>query len=345
MTHHSLSLVLLYLCSLTGCAGHAVDLDHTAPAASTPIGPDAGIVIAKEGFAHVWVDDQRLYWLTQFGTFQSCVKASCEHTRLTYVNGNPESHLLSAAVANGHVYWVSDRNIVFSCAAEGCDAGPVMVVQDSILQRIYAHQDHVYWSSDRDFYRCPASGCGATPEIAISETSPAFPAFDGTRIYWIGGFGIMSAPADGSASPELVVDWHLGAEWIQSIAVGGEYLYWAAGTQAFRCPIASCNASAPTLLVTGNDRIHDLRVDVTTMYWSDNGHTDKWSRLTDIVRSCPLEGCEQSTALTPPRLRGHSLDANDSSTFAIDATDIYWIDVGDDPSSPTRINTIRKTAK
>jgi len=339
MTRRGLKLVSLLLCCLTGCAGHTVDLDRTAPASSAPTSSDPS-VFAEEGLAGVWVDEQRLYWLTYFGTFQSCLKADCEHTRVTYAKGSHEQ-AVPVAVANGHVYWALDLARVFSCPAEGCGGEPVKVVRDPGLRaHIYANQDHVYWSSDVDIYRCAASGCGPTPEVVVSGAIAGQLAFDETHAYWVstGGItgGIMRARADGSQPPEPVVDWEQ-PDGLRSIAVGGGYLYWVSGAHVFRCPTANCNASATTLLVTTDGAIYDvtaLMVDASAMYWqkASTGYT------------CPLEGCEQPAALTPSRVPSTPLGVNDAASFAVDATDVYWLDEGDrQPGLPPLAKAIRKT--
>jgi hypothetical protein len=342
VTHHNLSLVSLCLCYVAGCAGRDVDLDHRAPASSAPMGSDQAVVFAEEGLAGVWVDDRRLYWLTRFGTFQSCVKTDCEQTRLSYAKGNHEQ-AVAIAIANGHVYWTLDLLSVFSCAAEGCETEPAMVVKDPGLRaQIYAHQDHVYWSSDVDFYRCPASGCAATPEIAVSDAIPYLPVFDDARVYWHSGAAIMSAPADGSGLPELVFEWDPSLKWgIGDLSVAGGFLYWRSDRHAFRCAIASCNTSAPTLLVTWDLPVYNLTIDASAIYWR-GGVTD--NRPADTIYTCPLERCEQPTALTPPRL-ATPVGVKESSTFAIDATEVYWLDLGDDQWLSRRAKTIRKTAK
>jgi hypothetical protein len=336
MTRFTLGLALVCLYWLTGCGARAVDLDQATPDASAPPDFEAKVVLNEE-LNGVWIDGPRLYWLASSGdpwAFQSCLTTDCEHTKLTYMRTVQQ---VAATVADGHVYWTAGTSF-FSCAAEGCQGQPVMMAQDPAAggKAIFAHRGYVYWSSDFDIYRCSTQGC-ETPEIVASNRAADQLVFDDQRAYWVGALGILSVPSDGSEPPKLLTPQLRNGDWIKSLAVGGEYLYWSAGKQVFRCALASCNASAPTPLVTADAPITDLKVDGSAMYWLE----------ADAIHSCPLTGCEQSIALTPPKVaRLHSL--GNASRFAIDANYVYWLEVGDDtrglPPLPEG-KSIRRTAK
>jgi len=340
MTRLSLSLGSLGFCWLTGCAGRAVDLDHAAPASSALPSSDPFVAPTDES-SGVWVDDQRLYWLSGFGRVQSCLKLDCEHTRRTYAQLNQGP--ITATVGGGHVYWTSSQLTIFSCPVEGCAAEPVTVVRDPAFRNtLFADRGYVYWSSDFDIYRCPASGCATTPEVVAQSVHADYLVFDDTRAYWSG----FSAPSDGSEPPQNltapvpVEGAPLGKAAppapMQSLAVGAGYLYWTTGNQVFRCPTASCNAAPPTLLVTGEAPITSLKLDDSAMYWLE----------TDSIHSCPLFGCEQSRALTPAKVTHEGIE---SARYAIDASYLYWLEAPDEPRTTTRPpmpgGIIRRTAK
>jgi hypothetical protein len=337
MTRSLLGLLSLCIQGLTGCGGHAVDLDHPAPAPSTSMGPDAPVVFEGK-VSGVWVDQQRLYWLFEsdgYKTFLSCLKTDCEHTKLTYVKSlyGPNA----VAVAAGHVYWTTYFGI-FSCATEGCDK-PLLITQDPELRALFGHRDHVYWLSTFDLYRCQAGGCAETPEVVAPNMAVYRLAFDDTHVYWPGETGILSAPSDGSEPARLLIDLRSQeTSSIESLAVGAGHLYWATSNGVYRCPIASCNTSAPTLLVNAVGPITAVKVDDSAVYWLE----------ADSVRSCPLSGCEQSTTLTP-QVAGNNAD--DGSHFAVDADYVYWLEAADDtrdspmPPALRRAKSIRRTAK
>ncbi|MEI9938086.1 MAG: hypothetical protein WDO69_12775 [Pseudomonadota bacterium] len=313
-----LGLVALCFCGLTACTGRALDLDQEAPPSPAEVDSDPGLPASLGGVRGVWVDDQRLYWLAAV-RLQSCLKADCKHTTLTYPT---QANVGDAVVGGGHVYWwwnpagQAFDSTAFACPAEGCSTDPVTIVQEGSVSDVapFAYQGYFYWSSAVDLYRCPASGCAATPEVVASGARAYSLVFDEAHAYWLDwAGGLSSAPVDGSEPPKLLIP--LAEQG--ALAVGGGYLYWTARKQVFRCAIASCDATPPTLLATDDSEISDLEIDDTAMYWV----------TANSIHSCPLSGCEQSQVLTPPRVPD-LYDWNKRS-FALDGSDIYWIDAGD----------------
>jgi len=332
MIRRDLSLALLCLGAQIGCSAHAMDLDHAAaPPPVRATGADPAVDSEQE-FEGVWVDDRRLYWLTSFSSFQSCLKADCEPTMLTYVTSDARQAPLSVAVSE-HVYWTLDSTVVTSCAPEGCGSEPVTVTKDHSLQRFFGHRDYLYWSSDLDLYRCPARGCSDTPEVVALGATPYQLIFDDDRAYWIDSAGILSAPIDGSQPSKLLIAWARDGSSMQSLAIGADYLYWAIDERVLRCPIASCNATVPTLLATGGAPVTDLKIDGQTLFWLEG----------DLIHSCLLPGCERSTVLIPQKVA-----PGGRSRYAVDASDVYWLEGMDPPSTEPRspmAKSIRRTAR
>jgi len=331
MTLH-LGLIALCFYGLTGCAGRALDLDQQTPPSSTEVAADPSLPASLDGVLAVWVDDQRLYWLAA-GTLQSCRKADCKHTTLTYTT---QRYVGNAVVGGGHVYWWwipaarPYEQTALACPADGCSTTPVTIVHEngSTDSGPFAHQDYFYWASTYDLYRCPASGCAATPDVVASGASPYSLVFDETHAYWLDySGGISSAPLDGSEPPKLLIPLTEQGP----LAVGGGYLYWTAGKQVFRCTIASCDNTPATLLFTADSEISDLQIDGTALYWL----------AANSIHSCPLPGCEQSQVLTPPQV-GYANSLTKQS-FAIDASDIYWIHAVD--IHDTRTWSLSRTSK
>jgi len=285
------------------------------------------IVVLKERVASVWVDAQRLYWLTagpaEFTNLYSCLKLDCAHTKVTYEELIGTSR--GVAVDGKYIFWASWNADISACPVDGCGSRPVTITQDPALNhRIFADREYVYWSSDLDLYRCPASGCAATPEVVSLSGITDHLAFDETRAYWLGQTGIFSAPKDGSEPPRVVIELEPLGEDVtfdrnRDLAVGGDYVYWATQRQIFRCPVASCMSTGPTLLVSASAAISDLKLDATAIYWLES----------DTVHSCPLTGCESSSVLTPQVASAFYLYA--PARYAVDESDLYWIE----PSTPT----------
>jgi hypothetical protein len=319
-----------------------MDLDHAAPATSSDPTDSAAAavpVVSNDSFESVWVDELRLYWVASGGyvsRLQSCLKADCEHTKLTYMQSTKQ---VQATVADGRVYWTSGSTF-FSCPAEGCQGEPTKVGQDPSAGAtpIFAHRDYVYWTSDFDIYRCPAQGCGKTPELVALNASANRLVFDDTRAYWLSSLGISSVPSDGSEPPQLESARAREGDALESLAIGAGYLYWAAGEGVFRCPIPGCSASAPTRLVTADAPITELQIDGSALYWLE----------ANALHSCPLSGCEASLTLTPPKVAPGVWNGWDTTKpYAIDAANLYWIQGLSTPESPlpNRGQSLQKTAK
>jgi len=377
MTLHGKLAASLYLCygacCLGGCSGRIVDLDHPAPGSDSRSGsafaPGSGSASTSTPTSGggtssapsqlplgevggVWVDDQRLYWST-YGTldhpaptngaaysksYHSCLKFDCEHTTVTYEFDGGDNLVLDEQ----RVYWTRCAQIV-SCPIEGCTGPSMMITEDPALFgfSIAAKGGYVYWSSDLDLLRCPASGCAGPPSVFAKATVTRLVVFDGARVYWQANKGIFSGPSDGSSPPELVtarstagsLKGIVNESETEGLAIGGGYLYWATARQVFRCPAANCSASEPTVLATATDDIHNLKIDDVAMYWME----------ANTIRSCPLSGCQQSRALTPQQVT--PLNGQDEGArYAVDASDLYWIESTDAPRAPMT-GVLRKTAK
>jgi len=344
----SLSLISLCLSCLSclgclgGCAGRAVDLDRAAPLSSAGAESDPDLVSSPGNVQSVWVDEQRLYWVAvadydvRDNRFQSCLKTDCKHTTLSYAKAGAALDL--ATVAGGHVYWTTYGNFIYSCASEGCGARPVTVAQDPARpDPLFAYRGYAYWPSEFDIYRCPVSGCAATPEVVALGANSAGSrlVFDEARVYWMTRVGFMSAPLDGSEPPRLVLQFASDERALR--AAGRGYLYWTVGKQVFRCAIASCDTSPPSLLATADVEIRELEIDDSSLYWLANGR----------IQSCPLAGCEHSLALTPAKVwppGGLGYNVENAPPFAIDASHVYWIEETD-ASGQSSQKAIRKTAK
>jgi len=288
-----------------------LDLDQGATSSPSAQQTDPKLPASLDGFTGVWVDDQRLYWL-HAGSFQSCLKADCKHKTITYA-----TNAWRTAVAGGRVYWQLFDGTFVGCPAEGCAASPVMLIRDDSVgsnndvPAFAADQRYFYWGSLFDIYRCPVGGCEAVPEVLARNARVSFLVVDETHAYWPESGGIRSAPIDGSETPKLLVS----STSPRVLAVSAGYLYWPVASQVFRCPTAGCGDSPATLVVTGESEISVIKVQDNTMYWL----------AANTIHSCQLPGCEEPQLFTPPTVS----DLNDftpTQSFAVDATDVYWLD-------------------
>ena len=134
--------------TLTACGGRTVDLGDSLPAADTPpagdyppaagdsppaagLGDDApkDILVGRQnGAVAVFVDDQRVYWLTRPenqlappGLFRSCLKDHCESTIVTYVTSpQPDESPFPVAIDSAHVYWEEREGDLGLTAVKSC---------------------------------------------------------------------------------------------------------------------------------------------------------------------------------------------------------------------------------
>src|SRR6185369_1071389 len=270
MIGRGLDFRTLLLCGLTACGGHTVDLDGAGANSASPQGNEPPVV-SNTLINGVWVDDQRLFWLAgsgeEYGTFESCLKGDCEHTRQRYVAGIQWAS--DAAVGDGYVYWTR-LEAILSCDVNGCSGKPTTVVQGSGHQRIFANRGYVYWPAEPDLYRCRSNGCSAIPEVvAINTHSVTKLAFAETHAYWVdsAGTSILAAPADGSELPKLVIELPPESAAIAALAARNGYLYWTVSEQLFKCSIAACSVSTATLLTVAEAPIQDLKADDSGLFW------------------------------------------------------------------------------
>jgi hypothetical protein len=313
---------------LAACSSRIVELDHTSPA--DPRISDDSSLLSDRGFLGVWVDERRLYWLLGDWTFQSCLKEDCAHTQQTYTTNNKTP--INPAVDANYVYWNAETSTeLLSCSVEGCEPKPSSVTRDpDSLYSIYAHDGYVYWSSEFDIYRCRASGCTGAPEVVATGSTASSMVFDEKRAYWIdtGSAQIMSAPVNGSEPSPKVFAPPLGVS--SSLAVGDGYLYSSLIHGIYRCLVADCHN--PTLMIMNGAFITSIKLDGSTLYWLE----------TSSFYSCQLPDCAQPTLVTPKNVAPAD-SRREAPRFAMDATDIYWIEARDRDSN--QVPSIRRTAK
>jgi hypothetical protein len=129
MSRVGLSVIAFF--GLIGCTQQVVDLDREESLTPTSTADHDPAVVLKQEPASVWVDEQRVYWVSAYGRIQSCRKTDCAHTLLDYNDTDYED--ARAVIAGGQVYWTAGGTI-FSCAAEGCQPRPLVVTQDPALR-------------------------------------------------------------------------------------------------------------------------------------------------------------------------------------------------------------------
>ena len=189
------------------------------------------------------------------------------------------------------------------------------------------------------------SGCAGPPEVFVTNSFAKAMVFDETRAYWTDTTRIMRAPlyAETPQSlvepPTSVFEPSSGDAAVLSIAVGGGYVYWSAHSQIFRCPTSDCGTSRMLIFTAENQLITSIELDGGHLYWTEG----------ELIRSCALPECSRPTPIAPARVAAVEY-LRESARFAIDASDVYWLearaglDAG--PNSPTLAGqAIRRTPR
>ena len=341
MSRLELCLLTLGLGGALGCSSHTLDLDHPAPSTPAPAVTRAGgdpAIVSEDGIDAVWVDDHRLYWLTGFQSFQSCLKSDCAHTILSYAQRPAQKGGIQGVTISNSVYWAVDYSLVFSCPTSGCSSTPTTVTDDPSLSiPIFSHGDDFYWCSDLDLYRCPATGCDDSNLVTVPDVTTLRMIFDATHAYWIDPVGIRSVPLDLSEPPSEQTPPSQNGLEMTSLATAQGYLYWTMDTRIVRSPIVHGGAMEPTEVIRSDAPIGDLAINGSTMFWLED----------NAIHACPLLGCERSTQLTPATV-GPQNTLNGSTRFAVDADNVYWLQAGEGStptSGPTRGTVIRRTPR
>ena len=332
-----LSVSAVFAALTLGCSGKTLDLDApTQAAAAGASANSADVVLLSRSddpiFGQLTVDDERIYWITDAPRVQSCLKEDCAHSVVTYardsLSSGDERHF-TPSVSSGHVFWLGgDQSpTIYSCPRAGCKQAPFAIVRDPFALELTSDQDYVYWASSLDLYRCSVAGCAATPEV-VARGEGTHPVFSGEDAFWISPSSsassarpIRRAPKDGSGTPTTVVEPTIPS----NLRVFGDALYWIGDDGINTCSINGCNGE-PRIVASDQVMVglydETLNVDASGAYWLDTSN---------VVQYCPLDGCNQATAVTP----------STAQSFALDADYVYWTDNNPDTGGFQGLNIHR----
>jgi hypothetical protein len=287
---------------LSGCGGHAVDLDDptTAPAESSQM--DDTLVHGPSA-TYLWLAGERLFLTGVYRydvvpTLRSCLKSHCDDSLIDYTEVEPGSVALSA---HDLVFW---RESIFACKESGCGQGPSLVYDGYDATQLAFDGSYVYWASvnDSSVYRCPLAGCQTPSEIA-SRQFPVEepPVVVGDQAYWRVDDELRHTRVDGSAPVEVAIRY----PQIADLNIVDETAYFVDEQNRIRsCPIADC--SDPQVFVDSEAQKFMLRADAAGVFWLEKDYA---------VHFCEAAGCSSGPKKVTPEL---------VYMFAIDESYVYW---------------------
>ena len=229
-------------------------------------------------------------------------------------------------------------NVIYTCPADGCAAGPTEVFKTSTtgLNSLAVDDQFVYWASSDDtaILRCPVAGCTSPQTVALNQTSPSALAVDATHVYWITGSGaassrILRAAKDGSdAKATVIADEQNQAA---SLAIDASAVYWtnrySVGTVS-RCPLTGCTG-APTVLASGQFFPSAVAAGGSSVYWVN---ADAEEQLLPLEQRGKGAVFASAVDLDDPKPRalatGLDFWGPIEQTIALDATHVYWVAPG-----------------
>jgi hypothetical protein len=337
--------VLLSCSVLAGCRATVLDGGDPGTAPSAPTDTDPTLFVPQQsGAIEVFVDDERLYWVTfaenQLAPPQSlrgCLKDQCASTEVTYYISSLEGPGLDVALDGVNVYWYrmginSTPSAVLWCPRTGCgQGGPQIVIENIDETSIATDGTFLYWASQQEtsVFRCALGNCAAT-ETALAQTqaSPRNLAMSGGYAYWIASDSLASSAVrrvatDGTSPAEDVAT---GQNATSSVTVHEPYVYFtdsiAVGT-VLRCPVTGC-PSGPTVVASGLPFPRGVVADDANAYWVNVGN-DMTIAPDGSFAKCAVGGCGANA--TTVASSETFVNAGDHAV-AIDGAYVYWVTEG-----------------
>jgi hypothetical protein len=242
---------------------------------------------------YVAVDSAGVYWSANGSprTIQQCPLDGCSDAGTSVWSGTEAVDAL--AVQGGFVVWPATAGLgpvtsgIVSCATTGCTGAPtVLVLLPGLSIAGFGIDSTSAYFSTGPIKSCALAGCNQT-----ASTFYEFP--------------------DASADGALV------------LAVGGGNVVWRdeAGNLE-TCPTSGC-PGAPFVVGTVSQRMQQLAVDDTHVYWLDPGigpPAKSMAPYTDgRVLACPLTGCGAG-----PTVLASYAAWWQTGVIASDGLDVYW---------------------
>lgn len=228
-------------------------------------------------------------------------------------------------------------------------SGSVYDVSEQFWMRpnIALDDSNVYWTDPAT--DGPDSGSvtkiskigGTSTKLASNLAKPSAIAADGTNVYWtmFDAGGVMMVPRDGGPTTVLAPPDQRGG---MGIAIGGGNVYWTSSAAVMRVPIAG----GDSVTVESGTRSWAIATDSESIYWMSRPSLPASGEFffncyyfDMTLKKAPVAGGTETVLV-----KGISVGPRVStSTMAVDATNVYWVDeatssvmtVGKDGGTPT----------
>ena len=177
------------------------------------------------------------------------------------------------AYSDGMVYWRS-LDVLFKADVTKTNVnGTSLATIPTDVEELHVQNGMVYWVSPGQgkIMRVSTTGGTASPWYA-GQFQPADMVLEGSRIYWVTGYGQIQTAA-GDAFSTIATG--LGA--LRSITLDGNYLYVSNDSQIWR--MTKDGEEKRLLTDPGSVQPDDLVVEGPWLYWVARGQTDRVRRV------------------------------------------------------------------
>jgi hypothetical protein len=232
----------------------------------------------------------------------------------------------SIAVDATNLYFTAER-AVLACAIGGCGCSPTIIAQalDQPWGVVVA-ADRLFWGVSTNgsialgqVETCATTGCSGAPLLIGGAQDPTSIAADQNDVYWTnrltteGGALLRCSVGGCNGAPTTL--WTGGMPFV--VTSDAANLYWTASNgSVMQCAKSDCPGTAFELashrtIPTG------IAVDGASVYWRE-----------DNIYKCAIGGCNGA----PTQVATASMPVGVPGDLAIDATRVYWFDVGSLPT-------------
>jgi hypothetical protein len=264
----------------------------------------------------------------------ACMGGMCQPIALA---ANQPQGPSGIALSASNVYWANYNS--WQILSVGKDGGGITIVAHDATdggevaapESVQTDDNYVYWVDNEDnsdptnagrIARCPLGGCDGGPSqvLVTNLYYPSTMSIDDAGLYWsdLKYYVFRANKSDGGVQTLA-----LGTAQVDSLALDTSYVYWADESGNVNRTLKGASdpdGSPPPLYTSGASTFYPygLAVDGTNVYFANDDPNG-------LIQVMPVTGAGSAQ---PPAFAG-SLQR--PLSIALDATNVYWIDVGTDP--------------
>jgi len=203
-------------------------------------------------------------------------------------------------------------------------AGELVNLSDSI-DRLDADETRVFWSTRTgSAWSCEYDACGATKVTYGAVSSDLTLGKD--DVYFVrrmpnADLGpVVECPKSGCTGTPKVVSVDYSPTRIGNLgnAVDDAYFYWSSELDIYRCPLGNCG-EVPEVVAKYETTNSTLILEGDDVFWTVFADPDDING-DSVIRSAPKDGSR------PPRTIATGVGPFGAINFAVDGTNVYWLD-------------------